>query len=59
MRWWASAPVYVTAWATWSPFDNVQVKAVVARRIGPDAGMDALSGRRAETRAWTQLVVMV
>lgn len=47
------------AGATWTPFDNVQVKAVVARRIGPDAGMDVLSGRRAETRAWTQLVVMV
>ncbi len=45
--------------ATWSPFDNVQVKTVVARRIGPDAGMDMVSGRRAETRAWAQLVVMV
>lgn len=47
------------AGVTWSPFDNVQVKTLVARRIGPDAGKNLLSEPRAETRAWTQLVVVV
>ncbi|WP_114395645.1 ShlB/FhaC/HecB family hemolysin secretion/activation protein [Oleisolibacter albus] len=53
----------VGASVQWRPLDRIQVNTTVARRIGPDAGrgMDlrAANERRAELRAWMQLILSV
>lgn len=53
----------VGASVQWLPFDNVQLKTTVARRVGPDAGrgldLRVAKERRAELQAWMQLVLTV
>lgn len=53
----------VGASVQWRPLDGIQVSTTVAKRIGPDAGrgMDRREAneRRAELRAWMQLVLSV
>jgi hemolysin activation/secretion protein len=53
----------VGASVQWLPLDNLQLKTTVAKRVGPDAGrgldLKVVNERRAEMRAWLQLVLTV
>lgn len=53
----------VGASVQWLPLDNVQLKTTLAKRVGPDAGrgldLKVANERRAEMRAWLQLVLTV
>ncbi len=53
----------VGASVQWQPLENVQLKTTVAKRVGPDAGrgldLRVANERRAEMRAWMQLVLTV
>ncbi|MDG5496928.1 ShlB/FhaC/HecB family hemolysin secretion/activation protein [Niveispirillum sp. BGYR6] len=53
----------VGASVQWLPLDNMQLKTTLAKRVGPDAGrgldLKVANERRAEMRAWMQLVLTV